>query len=598
MCSKKNQREISLKLEDDEFKKLVQRNSKPFTYMDKPFSGLVYSEHSNGVISREAYFVNGVAQPINSEEERVSRVYNEDGTEQIEVDDYFFAELLKDQGEEVTDARIEISKILWYIEGLKSEISELESAADKLVELSLKYLEIACLHSELRQFKLVIEYFKKALKIGDIAWDAKYYGALARAIIGLGFRDEVYIYWDFEFSLFLYKEITNFQVSKKENSSTNFIKKVKSVNVKELIDMRDQAISTGKDNHIEEIEIYTKIIETLPELDDGRSGGLSYMFYDESIIQEINLEGLYYNRGQSYANLQDYDSAIKDYQKVISLNPHHCASHVYYSLGTSKMHYGDHFSCIEDFTNAIIYCESMASQYLISGGIELNVADIYYDRSVAYYASENFKLAHEDIKKYLEFEPNDGAGLRQLKKIEEALEWISLYNSGNKKANANFFVGAIKDYTKAIKINSNWGIYYNRGNARGKYGDNKGAIEDFSRAIKINSNHADSYNERGRSQLILKAYDLAVKDFNIAIEIDPNNPKYFGNRGFSYYTLNVYDLGLIDFAKAIEMKSENTGENYYYRGLCKKELGDLKGSNADLQISADMGFEDAKNYLK
>ncbi len=47
-------------------------------------------------------------------------------------------------------------------------------------------------------------------------------------------------------------------------------------------------------------------------------------------------------------------------------------------------------------------------------------------------------------------------------------------------------MGAIEDYTQAIKINYNYGdAYYNRGTARSYLGDKLLAIEDFQKAADL-----------------------------------------------------------------------------------------------------------------
>jgi tetratricopeptide (TPR) repeat protein len=57
---------------------------------------------------------------------------------------------------------------------------------------------------------------------------------------------------------------------------------------------------------------------------------------------------------------------------------------------------------------------------------------------------------------------------------QTAQEW---YNQGNEKSNSQDFVGSIKDYDKAIKLEpKNTDAYYNRGSSKMYLKDYKGAL--------------------------------------------------------------------------------------------------------------------------
>ena len=43
--------------------------------------------------------------------------------------------------------------------------------------------------------------------------------------------------------------------------------------------------------------------------------------YDSVIIIDPRLAKAYYNRGKSYAKINDYEKAISDWEKAIGLNP-------------------------------------------------------------------------------------------------------------------------------------------------------------------------------------------------------------------------------------------------------------------------------------
>ena len=59
----------------------------------------------------------------------------------------------------------------------------------------------------------------------------------------------------------------------------------------------------------------------------------------------------YFNRGIAKSDLEDYDGAISDYNKVIELNPDY--TFVYYDRGQAKANLDDNIGAIADFTKVI-----------------------------------------------------------------------------------------------------------------------------------------------------------------------------------------------------------------------------------------------------
>ena len=108
------------------------------------------------------------------------------------------------------------------------------------------------------------------------------------------------------------------------------------------------------------------------------------------------------------------------------------------------------------------------------------------------------------------------------------------YKKGLKKYDQDDFRGALPEFTKAIKINSEYGdAYYYRGRVKKELLDIKGAIEDYKKAIKINPNDGRAYYDRAilyssYNRVILKEGQKrdvkgAIKDYTKAIKINPND---------------------------------------------------------------------------
>jgi len=135
---------------------------------------------------------------------------------------------------------------------------------------------------------------------------------------------------------------------------------------------------------------------------------------------------------------------------------------------------------------------------------------------------------------------------------------------------------AIKDYTKAIKLNPQYAnAYNNRGvtHANLKYTDKKQkeAIDDFTKSIKLNPQYAIAFRNRGNVKFSLAKYNEAIKDYNKVIE--------FGLQHLETYTIqeNVTTIvenlfrHSVNYKKSIEFDSRNLYV-YVLRGVAKCEL--------------------------
>ena len=153
------------------------------------------------------------------------------------------------------------------------------------------------------------------------------------------------------------------------------------------------------------------------------------------------------------------------------------------------------------------------------------------------------------------------------------------FDMGDSKYDLEDYIGAIKDYSKAIEINPNFAdAYYNRGNAKST---EKGAIADYSKAIGINPNYADAYHKRGIAKLDLEDYEGAIADLSKAIEFNPDDADAYHVRGMAKLALEDYREAIADFTKAIEINPDDEWA-YLRRGLAKSSFEDYEGSIQDL----------------
>jgi tetratricopeptide (TPR) repeat protein len=142
-------------------------------------------------------------------------------------------------------------------------------------------------------------------------------------------------------------------------------------------------------------------------------------------------------------------------------------------------------------------------------------------------------------------------------------------------------------------------IWNERGEAKIKNNDPQEAIKDFTRAIKLNPNHPLAFSSRGHAYGMIKKFRRAIKDLTKALEQNPNNAAIYYIRGECYIlSMNAQQPRAIrDFSKAIELKPDyadaylSRAKTRGFMGLITKEISDFTNALSDcemfIQLSPD-----------
>lgn len=157
---------------------------------------------------------------------------------------------------------------------------------------------------------------------------------------------------------------------------------------------------------------------------------------------------------------------------------------------------------------------------------------------------------------------------------------------------------ALTDYDHAIQLVPELSMaWFNRGDAHQMQGNYPGAIEDFSRVIKLQPKNAVAWNNRCYYRAIEGQLDAALADCNQSLLLKPGVDFVLDSRGFTYLKMKKYDLAIKDYDQAIA-QNKNNATYLYGRGLARRGMHDVAGSNADVSAALKIDPKIAERFKK
>jgi len=134
---------------------------------------------------------------------------------------------------------------------------------------------------------------------------------------------------------------------------------------------------------------------------------------------------------------------------------------------------------------------------------------------------------------------------------------IEYFKSGNSKYKIKDYNGAIKDFSKAIKINPKYSeAFYMRGKTyleNNREDDHENSYNDLSEAIRINPEFIDAYITRAELKLKKGSNIDAFEDYNKIIQINPNDDECYCLRAELKVDLEDLRSAIEDYKKAIKI---------------------------------------------
>jgi tetratricopeptide (TPR) repeat protein len=329
--------------------------------------------------------------------------------------------------------------------------------------------------------------------------------------------------------------------------------------------------------------------------------GLPYL--DKAIEQDDQNAKALRARGLAEAMLQQFDEAIVDLEKAISIDPE---DHESYST-LASVHVGaEHLEqAIEMMSNAIAKYQPeertdpdifyigylQRAQWRIQLAKELDDPDKKKELYEAVIADCDVIL-----KEYPDTYPQTGQTLfqrgvaqRMLGRFSEAIKSLTdaiqavppgevpsyLADAYLKRGICWHYQGqdtlARGDFDQASSINYEDPLaYFWLGITYAQEGDFREAIRHYSDAIAKNPNFTLAWVNRGLAYLQLKSHQKAVDNFNEAIRVEPSNHELFYKRGMAHLLLEEHQKAADSFSLAILNEPQ---EAKAFRGMVRALQG-------------------------
>lgn len=254
----------------------------------------------------------------------------------------------------------------------------------------------------------------------------------------------------------------------------------------------------------------------------------------------------YIYRARAYIQSNKYKQALQDLNKVIEIDSTFEPGYV--ERGRLKNLLQDYEGAVADFTKSITLNNNKLDPYYA-----------HYSRGLIYMDQGKYELALQDFDRSLELDPT--------------LE-LGYVARGRLKSKMNRDEDAIADYNKCLQLN-NFNFYALNSKCTLLQDLNRidEAIEVVSKAIQIYPDSNIFYLQRCNIYISMKKYDEAENDINFVLFKDPNNDRGWGFKGVLYREMKKYDESISYLKKAIDLNA--SAENYSHLAISYGESGNF-----------------------
>jgi tetratricopeptide (TPR) repeat protein len=237
----------------------------------------------------------------------------------------------------------------------------------------------------------------------------------------------------------------------------------------------------------------------------------------------------HFNLAYHYEQLGQFDLALAEYTRALSLPPDRLLPRVLNSRGRLKQKLKDYPGAWADYEN----CRQCLPTY----------PALFESRGNWYSEQGMYKKALTEFNQALKLAPNSSS-IRHSR-------GLCYRKMGQTKL-------ALADFAAALKSNSFPDLFYNRGLCYFELGQYQQAIEDFSASLTVKPDRADAFINRGACLLRLGQLAAAIADLTQGIRLDPKNPGPYYNRALAYAATGNLPQAQADIAQCRQLGGDTT----------------------------------------
>lgn len=308
-------------------------------------------------------------------------------------------------------------------------------------------------------------------------------------------------------------------------------------------------------------------------------------YFNQAINARDWMAEPYLYRSIAKISLEDYQGALADATKAIERN--HLLQKAYLVRGISYINLRDTVNAIKDYKQGLIYSPE-------DEGLRYNLA-------VAEYSKKNYSNAIQQLDSLSFYSPNNIDGKRLYaecllakgdttralvinnKILTTHSNYIpSLFLKANIQSAKKQFSEAINTLDKIVEIdNTIPETYINRGMLLYNLNNYVGAMNDYSEAIKLSPKDITALTNRALLRSKVGEYNKSIEDWGKVISINPKDFIALYNRALLFIRIGKYENALSDINKVLEHYPAFI-DGFSIRSNIYKNLGQSNRSTKDM----------------
>jgi tetratricopeptide (TPR) repeat protein len=263
-------------------------------------------------------------------------------------------------------------------------------------------------------------------------------------------------------------------------------------------------------------------------------------------------EDALFNLGFVYADMQQYGPAYDIFKKLVNINPHHIEA--FNNLGLLFARQGKYTDAVSVYEKGVEHNPGAAVLYN-------NLGNVYYDTG-------KYEKALQMFKKAGDLDPVFSERLYHL-----GIDSFIKGSGGMDDAIAKLQESVKQNVNKAKTVHD-LGVAYLERHMEDK------AIDSFIKALNIDPNYLSAYVNLGYTYQHKESYEKAIQSFEKALILNPKSAKLYNTIGLIYDKIDKPDIAVKMYKKAVSL-DPTYANSHYMLGQLYQNRGSVDKSVAE-----------------